>query len=157
MNNYIYIIIILLIVYSSLYYIFTDEFSIYQTKTNNFNIDLLYYKQPIVISDNIDIDNILQNWFMYNIINYNIPVYNIWQRNPYKYLLVYAKEKGEVTLCNAKTKTNNNAPDPSAKITTIKLNDKAIIIPFKWYYHTTSNVEVYGIHDYITRIISMVC
>ena len=94
---------------------------------------------------------------MYNIITNNVIVDNVWNRNPYKYLLIYSKDKAEITLCNPKTKTNNNAPDPSAKITTIKLNNKAIIIPFKWYYHTTSNVEVYGIHDYITRVISMVC
>ena len=47
-------------------------------------------------------------------------------------------------------------PDASAEISTIKLNNMALIIPFKWYYHISSNsVELYGINDYITYMIGM--
>ena len=47
-------------------------------------------------------------------------------------------------------------PDASAEISTIKLNNMALIIPFKWYYHISAkDVELYGIHDYITYMIGM--
>ena len=69
---YIYLLIFLLLIYTSFYYIFIDEISIYQVSINNFDFELLYKKQPIVISDSIsDINYILANWFNYNII-YNI-------------------------------------------------------------------------------------
>jgi hypothetical protein len=57
---YIYLLIFLLLIYTSFYYIFIDEISIYQVSINNFDFELLYKKQPIVISDTIsDINYIL--------------------------------------------------------------------------------------------------
>jgi predicted acylesterase/phospholipase RssA len=41
MYNYLYIIIFLILVYSSLYYIFVDEISIYQVSVEHFDFDLL--------------------------------------------------------------------------------------------------------------------
>jgi len=157
MYDYLYLLIIILIVYASLYYIFTDEFSIYQTDTNHFDFDLLYKRQPVVINDKIkDINELLYNWFSNNIIKNNLIITDTWERNKYKYLLIYSKESCEVTLCNPKTITVNGMPDASAEISTIKLNNMALIIPFKWYYHISSNnVELYGIHDYITYMIGM--
>jgi hypothetical protein len=86
---YIYLLIFLLLIYTSFYYIFIDEISIYQVSINNFDFELLYKKQPIVISDYIsDINYILANWFNYNII-YNLNNNYIWQKNKYKYLSLY--------------------------------------------------------------------
>ena len=157
MYDYLYVLIIILIIYSSLYYIFDNEFSIYQTNVTHFDFDLLYKRQPIVINDKInDMNELLYNWFLQNIIKKNITFTDSWQRNKYKYLLVYSKEPCEVTLCNPKTNTVNGLPDASAEISTIKLNNMALIIPFKWYYHISSDsVELYGIHDYITYMIGM--
>tara|TARA_B100000795_G_scaffold269298_1_gene258253 strand:+ start:2623 stop:3096 length:474 start_codon:yes stop_codon:yes gene_type:complete len=154
MQEYIYIFIILLI-YTSLYFIFTDEFSIYQTDIDHFNFDLLYSKQPIVINNlNLELKNVLYKWFSYNIIKNNIILFDDWGRNKYKYLLISSKDSVEVTLCNPKTSTTNGIPNESNDISTIKLNNKSLIIPFKWYYHISSNnVEIYGIHDYITYML----
>lgn len=157
MQEFIYILIILLI-YTSLYFIFTNEFSIYQTDIDHFNFDLLYTRQPIVINNlNLDIKNVLYNWFSYNIIKNNLIAYNEWYRNRYKYLLISSKDTVEVTLCNPKTSTIDGIPNTSNDISTIKLNNKTLIIPFKWYYHISStNVELYGIHDYITYLLDFV-
>lgn len=157
MQEFIYILIILLI-YTSLYFIFTNEFSIYQTDIDHFKFDLLYTRQPIVINNlNLDIKNVLYNWFSYNIIKNNLIAYNEWDRNKYKYLLVSSKDSAEVTLCNPKTSTIDGIPNTSNDISTIKLNNKTLIIPFKWYYHISStNVELYGIHDYITYLLDFV-
>ena len=99
---YIYLLIFLLLIYTSFYYIFIDEISIYQVSINNFDFELLYKKQPIVISDTIsDINYILANWFNYNII-YNLNNNYIWQKNKYKYLLVQSISDNpvEIHLCN---------------------------------------------------------
>ena len=50
---YIYFIIILIIIYASLYYIFYDELIIYQVEAKHFDFNLLYKKQPIIIQDSI--------------------------------------------------------------------------------------------------------
>jgi hypothetical protein len=162
MYFYIYLLVFLVLLYSTLYYIFIDEISIYQVKIEHFNFDLLYKKQPIVITDSIiNIDDIIFKLFNYNIIYYDQKISNIWERNKYKYCIIYASDKNnspiEISLCNPLTANNNGIPNENSKITTIKLqSNKVLIIPFKWYYHISGFPEVHGIHDYITYGISCV-
>ena len=175
MYYYIYIVIFLIIIYAayaSLYYIFADELIIYQVEERHFDFNLLYNKQPIIIQDSIkNIDEILVDWFNYNIIEYDVLIPNIWgwNRNGFKYLLIYAdaheENSVEITLGNPRTIHENNVPvspdrlpDDNQKLTTILLNkNKLLIVPFKWFYHlniTSGNPRFFGIHDYITYGIS---
>ena len=152
-------IIIIIIIYASLYYIFDDELIIYQVDASHFDFNLLYKKQPIIIQDSIkNIDEILVDWFNYNIIEPDVHIPNIWgwNRNNFKYLLIYAgaqeEDSVEITLGNPHTKHENNIPisqdmlatpatpatpaEYNHKLTTILLNkNKVLIIPFKWFYH----------------------
>jgi hypothetical protein len=168
MYYYIYFFIFLIIIYASLYYIFDDELIIYQVEAKHFDFNLLYKKQPIIIQDSIkNIDEILVDWFNYNIIENDVIIPNIWgwNRNNFKYFLIYADPREdnsvEITLGNPRTKQENNIPispdnlpDYNQKLTTILLNkSKLLIIPFKWYYHIniiSGNPRFFGIHDYIT-------
>lgn len=162
MYSYLYIIILIIIVYSSLYYIFIDEISIYQVSVKHFDFDLLYKRQPIVVSESIkDIDDILNNWFKYNIIKYDIVKTNEWERNYHKYLVIYGSngdvsvgdtiEPIEITICNPLAKEYNGVPHVDSNMTTIKLkNNMVLIIPFRWKYHIVGNPEIHGVHDYIT-------
>ena len=159
MYNYLYFFIFLLLLYASLYYIFYDELILYQVEAMYFDFNLLYKKQPIIIQDSIqNIDDILVDWFSYNIIDHDVFIPNIWgwNRNHYKYFLIYADadDSVEITLGNPLTKHENNAPHHNQTLTTILLNKKKIlIIPFKWYYHINiiaGNPRFFGIHDYIT-------
>jgi len=168
MYYYIYFFIFLIIIYASLYYIFDDELIIYQVESGHFDFNLLYKKQPIIIQDSIkNIDEILVDWFNYNIIEYDILIPNIWSwnRNNFKYLLIYADPREdnsvEVTLGNPRTIHENNIPvsqdrlpEYNQKLTTILLNkNKLLIVPFKWFYHiniVSGNPRFFGIHDYIT-------
>ena len=161
MYNYLYIIIFLILVYSSLYYIFIDEISIYQVSVEHFDFDLLYKRQPIVISESIkDINDIFDNWFKYNIIKYDIVKTNDWERNNYKYLLFYSNNNEmpvEITICNPLAKEYNGVPHIDSKMTTIKLkNNMVLIIPFRWKYHIVGNPEIHGVHDYITYCTSFI-
>ena len=155
---YFYLIILLILLYASLYYLYNNEFSIYQVNIENFDFELLYKKQPIVISEKItNIDNVIDNWFNYNII-YNLDNNYIWEKNKYKYLFVISKdnEPVEISLCNPNSHIINGAtrvtrvPRQDSNITTIKLDNKGLIIPFNWYYYISGNANIYGIHDYIT-------
>jgi hypothetical protein len=158
---YFYLIILLILLYASLYYLYNNEFSIYQVNIENFDFELLYKKQPIVISEKItNIDNVIDNWFNYNII-YNLDNNYIWEKNKYKYLFVISKdnEPVEISLCNPNSHIINGVtgvtrvtrvPRQDSNITTIKLDNKALIIPFNWYYYISGNANIYGIHDYIT-------
>lgn len=173
MYYYIYLLIFIIIIYAALYYIFSDELVIYQVDAEHFDFNLLYKKQPIIIQDSIpDIGVILADWFNYNIIEYDVVIPNIWgwNRNNYKYLLIYAdshhaESAVEITIGNALTKQENNvqnnlqiSPDILSEynqnLTTILLNgNKLLILPFKWYYHInilSGNPRFFGIHDYIT-------
>jgi hypothetical protein len=152
---YFYLIILLILLYASLYYLYNNEFSIYQVNIENFDFELLYKKQPIVISEKItNIDNVIDNWFNYNII-YNLDNNYIWEKNKYKYLFVISRdnEPVEISLCNPKSHIINGVtgvPHQDSNITTIKLDNKGLIIPFHWYYYISGNANIYGIHDYIT-------
>jgi len=155
---YFYLIILLILLYASLYYLYNNEFSIYQVNIENFDFELLYKKQPIVISEKItNIDNVIDNWFNYNII-YNLDNNYIWEKNKYKYLFVISKdnEPVEISLCNPNSHIINGVtgvkrvPSQDSNITTIKLDNKGLIIPFNWYYYISGNANIYGIHDYIT-------
>lgn len=158
---YLYAFVFLLLLYASLYYIFYDELIIYQVEARHFDFNLLYKKQPIIIQDSItNIDEILVDWFNYNIIEHDVLIPNIWgwNRNHYKYLLIYAdaseENSVEITLGNPLTKQEGNVPEYTQTLTTIPLNkNKMLIIPFKWYYHIniiSGNPRFFGIHDYIT-------
>ena len=163
---YFYLIILLILLYASLYYIYSDEFSIYQVNIENFNFELLYKKQPIVISEKItNIDNVIDNWFNYNII-YNLDNNYIWTKNKYKYLFIISKdnEPVEISLCNPNSHIVTGVtgvtevtkvPRQDSDITTIKLDNKGLIIPFNWYYYISGNAYIYGIHDYITICVSV--
>jgi hypothetical protein len=159
MYNYLYVFIFLLLLYASLYYIFYDELILYQVEATHFDFNLLLKKQPIIIQDIfIPVDDILVDWFSYNIIDRDVFIPNIfgWNRNHYKYFLIYAdtEDSVEITLGNPLTKQENNAPYYNQTLTTILLNKKKIlIIPFKWFYHINiiaGNPRFFGIHDYIT-------
>lgn len=158
---YFYLIILLILLYASLYYLYNNEFSIYQVNIENFDFELLYKKQPIVISEKItNIDNIIANWFNYNIV-YNVTNNYMWGKNKYKYLFVISSDSYdnnsigiadpvEISLCNPNSQIINGLPHHDSDITTIKLDNKGLIIPFNWYYYISGNVQIYGIHDYIT-------
>lgn len=156
MFYYILFFAVLLCIYASLYFIYKDDIAIHQTNVNNFDFSLLYTKQPLIIEDSIaDVNNLIDLWFKANIID-DVYVTNLWNRNAHKYLLVYASDnESEITLYHASKKLINNIPENDDSMITIKLkNRKILFIPYRWYYNITGNVQLYGIHDYITYVIS---
>ena len=157
MKKYLFIIAIILIIYMLCYYIFPKELTIYQSTLSDFNFNLLYNKQPIVINDKIvDMNILLDSWFKQNFINKNEIINDKWIINNNKYLFIHSNDDdNEIFITNAKF--NNIIPPTSEeKIVNIKLHkNQSIIIPFKWKYYTEkNNYTVYGINDYITYFLA---
>lgn len=157
---YIIIPLLFIMLYASLYFIFENELTIYQTSLNHFDFAMLYKKQPIIIEDNVqDINQLIDSWFNINIVHYGVLIDNLWMRNKYKYLLISSHVPIEVTICNPLSKVIDGEPALDSLMTTIKLkNNKVLILPFKWYYHVDLQEGyplLYGVHDYITYGISM--
>lgn len=150
MKNLLLIIILLIVLYSSLYFIFKEEIVIQQINKNNISLDILINKQPIVIEDKLT-EKEINNLFNYNIIEY--PTYNkIWERNQYKYLLIYALNDTNIFISNPK-KLKFETPTENDIVIDIQLKkNQTLIISFKWYYSLIEkeDVKLYGIHDYIT-------
>jgi hypothetical protein len=156
MYKIILIIICLLCIYSSFYYIFPEEITIYQTDLDHFDYNILYKKQLIIIEDDIQNMNTVLSIFNTNIINENVNIHNLWNKNRYKYLLIQSKGISEITLSHPYDKyIDGVTPTQESSLTTIKLkNNKILIIPFNWRYHIdNNNVNTYAIHDYITYIL----
>lgn len=144
-----------MIFYTYCYFIFPDYISILQTSLNEFEFNLLYKRQPLIIEDKIkDVINILNAWFSQNIIKdqkYDVNI--IWNKNKYKYIYCYAILDCEILLCNPKNKIINDTPDINEPIIEIKLKqNQSLIIPYYWNYSVknNNNIQLYGIHDYIT-------
>lgn len=150
MKNLLLIIILLIVLYSSLYFIFKEEIIIQQINKNNISLDILINKQPIVIEDKLT-EKEINNLFNYNIIEY--PAYNkIWERNKYKYLLIYALNDTNIFISNPK-KLKFETPTENDIVIDIQLKkNQTLIISFKWYYSLIEkeDIKLYGIHDYIT-------
>jgi hypothetical protein len=156
LKKILYYILIILIIYSLFYYIFSDEIIILQVEKNKLNIDNLLSKKPIVIYDKID-KEFINNTFKYNLI-YKYNSDKIWERTKYKYTILYAKNNTNIFITNP-DKIKDKIPDENDTIIDMKLNkNQSIIIPFKWYYslENKNNVIEYGIHDYITYLLSFI-
>lgn len=158
MKKYIYFIILLFIIfYIYCYYIFDDNFVIQQVNIDDFNFNLLYNKQPLVIEDKIvDISKILSSWFKQNIIKYNNIIFDKWNINNNKYLFIYAEQDSFILIDKPNIKTT--IPDNNNKIVSIKLyENQCIILPFKckYYIEKNNNIKIIGIHDYITYFLEI--
>ena len=150
----VFIIVVLLALYSSFYYIFSDEITIYQTDLSHFDINMLYKKQPIIIENITTIDELL-SLFTTNIVEKNININSLWNKNRYKYLLIYSSS-AEVSISHPYSKYEENViPEQNTSLTTIKLKNKVLIIPFNWRYHIEGQSYIYGVNDYITYILSL--
>tara|TARA_B110000858_G_scaffold20233_1_gene20272 strand:- start:851 stop:1324 length:474 start_codon:yes stop_codon:yes gene_type:complete len=150
MKNLVLIITLLIVLYSSLYFIFKEEITIQQIQKNNISLDILINKQPIIIEDKLNKKEI-NDLFKYNIIEYP-NVNNIWNRNQYKYILITAINNTNIFISNPK-KIKFETPNEKDIVIDIQLKkNQSLILSFKWYYSLINNedIEIYGIHDYIT-------
>jgi len=150
------IFIIIIIIYI-LYFIFPKNISINQTTIDKFNFDLLYEKQPLILSDHlVDIHSIISLWFKYNFIYHTHTNTSNWILNNFKYTIIYNSNSNinsEIHICNPYTNFDfNNSPYKNSNIVSITLsNNQFMILPYKWNYYIQDNfILTYNIHDFFT-------
>jgi len=147
--------IILLIIYIYSYYNYPKRTKIIQTQIDNFNYDLLTYRQPVIIDTNtVDINSLPQKWFYLNLVKkFNIDAQEIWQDNKFKYTVLQPQNSGEIILYPASKKMKDGAPDPAETLLAIKISKgQLIILPFHWKYLVHVDVKCLGVNDIITYL-----
>lgn len=149
--NFYLIVLILVCIYAYCYYIKPSQFVILQTTLNNFSFDLLFEKQPIVISDKIaDINQIISTWFDGNFIkDININIINDdWIINKNKYLYIQSNDD------NMEIIISRNESNVGVKLK----NKQSVILPFMCKYYidknNKNNINIKGIDDYITYFLA---
>lgn len=159
MKLLIIILLIVFIIYIYCYFRYPSYISILQTNLENFDFNMLLKRQPLVIEDNIkDIQPLLKAWFSPNIVKQSqFDFDSIWNKNYFKYMLVYAQNNTNVLLYPAGKKITNDNPDDSEPLIEIKLKKfQSLIIPYRWHYSIKDDCVLYGIHDYITYIVQII-
>jgi len=151
------ILIILIIII--IYHIHPNTIVINQTTIDKFNFNLLYQKNPLIISDHTpDLTKVLESWFKYNFISIQpSSLINTWKTNNSKYILIHNNNDSNIELhiCNPNSKLENNIPTQNAKIITVNLSaHQFIILPYKWYYYNENYINVFDINDLYTYTLS---
>lgn len=151
------ILIILIIII--IYHIHPNTIVINQTTIDKFNFNLLYQKNPLIISDHTpDLTTVLESWFKYNFISIQpSSLINTWKTNNSKYILIHNNNDSNIELhiCNPNSKLENNIPKQNSKIITVNLSShQFIILPYKWYYYNENYINVFDINDLYTYTLS---
>ena len=156
---YLAIFIILIITIIIIYHLHKNTIVITQTTIDKFEFNLLYQKNPLVISDNIpSLQLILDSWFKYNFIYKDDSNVFKWKLNASKYTLLHNNNEMniEIHICHPNIKIINNIPSSESKIITIDLAvNQFIVLPYKWYYfNDNKKVTIFNIHDMYTKLLS---
>jgi hypothetical protein len=148
MNIYIFlIIIILLYIYISYYYRYPADTKILHADMNTFNSNLLYEKHPIVLlNNNNSLEELKKKIFQYSFSSSPKIVYEQWNKNKYKYLIIQPTIESEIYLLPA----SKEVSEQETIITLQMKPDQLLILPFHWKYHITLPVNSLGIHDLIS-------
>lgn len=153
-----FIILILICLYVYSYYLYPKNEVIIQTTLNNFKLDMLLEKQPIIIQDNIvNLNQIIDAWFKYNSnTKFVLNSSESWNKNKYKYLLFKTDTESEIIIYSPTKKLINGLPDTNEKLTLIKMSEgQILILPFNWLYNIQSsyNLNCVGINDFVTNLL----
>lgn len=153
------VVLCIILFYIYCYFVFPDDVKILQSSLNDFEYNMLLRRQPLVIEDNVkDIISLIKTWFKGNIIQDAFFDNNIiWNINNYKYLLIYSLEDTEILLYQAGNNVVDDVPDEREPVISITLKKfQSTIVPYRWFYNLSNknDVKLYGVHDYVTFLIS---
>jgi hypothetical protein len=148
MNKLLLVLVILLVVIYTRYNLkYNDYYQILQTSLDKFHEQLLYEKNPLVITDIVyNQEDLLQTIFKYQYITYQKWSYNPDMKTKYnyaKFLLLYSNDKTMIKIINPKYK---NDDDPYSVL--VKLNPKqTLVIPPRWLFSSETMLNCISIHD----------
>jgi len=151
MNWLIYVIVFILCFYILCYFSYPQQITIIQSDIENFDINTLFSKQPIIIDTKIiNSNDIIISWFsIFNIIrDINIINNNIY-KNKYKYLIIHPENDTNIFL--------NSPTQKMTDLLEIQLRAKQLlIVPYNWkiLIENSEKIKFVGIHDCITYLVN---
>ena len=155
------LIILVILLYLQSYMKPRVDYNIIQVYLDNFKLDNLYEKYPIVIYDQIyNIDDLLNTIFKYSYAFktlLQIEADKIY-KNTHKYLLIFNNiEPIKLKVINPKYKKDIKIKleDSNVEYVTIKLKEKQVVIlPALWYYYSNNNnISAIGLDDLISGMV----
>lgn len=149
-------IVVILYIYISYYYRYSEEPTIIHSYEKLFQNNVMLEKRPIVLLENEkSLEEIHKKNSPYMIKkNLDYDTSN-WVRNKYKYLYIQPTDTSELHLLQASKKlTEDGIPDKDETLITLKVKkNQIIILPYHWYYYTETPINSVGVHDYISWIL----
>lgn len=149
-------IVVILYIYISYYYRYSEEPTIIHSYEKLFQNNVMLEKRPIVLLENEkSLEEIHKKNTPYMIKkNLDYDTSN-WVRNKYKYLYIQPTDTSELHLLQASKKlTEDGIPDKDETLITLKVKkNQIIILPYHWYYYTETPINSVGVHDYISWIL----
>lgn len=149
-------IVVILYIYISYYYRYSEEPTIIHSYEKLFQNNVMLEKRPIVLLENEkSLEEIHKKNTPYMIkkkLDYET---SNWVRNKYKYLYIQPTDTSELHLLQASKKlTEDGIPDKDETLITLKVKkNQIIILPYHWYYYTETPINSVGVHDYISWIL----
>jgi len=149
-------IVVILYIYISYYYRYSEEPTIIHSYEKLFQNNVMLEKRPIILLENEkSLEEIHKKNTPYMIKkNLDYDTSN-WVRNKYKYLYIQPTDTSELHLLQASKKlTEDGIPDKDETLITLKVKkNQIIILPYHWYYYTETPINSVGVHDYISWIL----
>jgi hypothetical protein len=149
-------IVVILYIYISYYYRYSEEPTIIHSYEKLFQNNVMLEKRPIILLENEkSLEEIHKKNSPYMIKkNLDYDTSN-WVRNKYKYLYIQPTDTSELHLLQASKKlTEDGIPDKDETLITLKVKkNQIIILPYHWYYYTETPINSVGVHDYISWIL----
>ena len=149
-------ILVILYIYISYYYRYSEEPTIIHSYEKLFQNNVMLEKRPIILLENEkSLEEIHKKNTPYMIkkkLDYET---SNWVRNKYKYLYIQPTDTSELHLLQASKKlTEDGIPDKDETLITLKVKkNQIIILPYHWYYYTETPINSVGVHDYIRWIL----
>ena len=150
--------VLLCLLYLQYYIRVKPDYQILQVYLDNFKLNTLYEKYPIVVYDQIyNVQDILDTVFKYSFTfksEYDITPGQIY-RNSHKYIVLSCDDDVSVKLIHPKYKKDikANLDESNLQYITIKLKEhQVLIIPALWYFHTSNmDIKAIGLDDLVTK------
>lgn len=151
MRSFLVVILILItLLYAQYYLKYKHDYEILQVQLDNFKLQMLYEKYPIVIFDRVyQLNDLLKTVFAYSFLfqkEIGIQPDKV-HRNKHKYLILNSDDEVVIKLINPKYKNEikENLNDCNVQFISVKLKEhQCLVVPALWYYHT-DHIDVRGI------------
>jgi hypothetical protein len=139
---------------------YNNDYQILQIYLDNFKLDNLYEKYPIIIYDQVyKVNDLLKTIFAYSFLfkkELDIQPEKVY-KNIYKYLLISSDDNVSIKIINPKYKKDikNSLQECNVQYVTIKLKEnQVLILPALWYYSTDNiDIKAIGLDDILSKII----